>query len=1167
MPSESRAILAFAGVGVVLVAVAVLVSRVGKSGVDRLPALPPAPAASKIAPEAARAPAAEAVPRLLQTPTLSGTEIAFAFAGEIWVVAREGGEARRLVSGQRRNERPIFSPDGSTVAFTGTYDGNTDVYVVPAAGGDPTRLTYHPGPDEVVGWTPDGAEVLATSMRDTVRDLPRLFTISKAGGHPEALPLPSGSDASYSPDGKRLAYVPFTQWQPAWKRYRGGQTTPIWIADLGDSHITKVPRDGSNDRLPFWVGDTVYFLSDRNGPFTLFADDLKTNAVREVVHNPDGFDVRYASAGPGAIVYEKLGELHLLDLASGQSHLVPVTISGDLPQTRPRFDKVQPEQVLHAAVSPTGKRVLFEARGEILSVPAEKGDVRNLTRSPGAADRDPSWSPDGKWIAWLSDASGEYALYFRSPSGIEPEKKVDLGEPPSYFYSPRWSPDSKKILLTDKRLNLWLVDFDHPTPVKVDSDRIWWGSNLDPKWSPDSKWIVYVKKLENHLHGVFVYSLDDHTIHPVTDGRSDASSPAFDRSGKYIWFLARTDYGLGEGDGGEMTRMGHPSASSVYAAVLRKDIPSPVAPESDEEGNLTVAGKKRDTEEDRAAKKEKEEKEAKENKGAKADKDERETPKPVTIDFENIDQRVVALPIDRAHYEALVAGDKGVVFLLVGPIARADEDEVEADDSPPLEVRRFDPKTRKTETFLQKIDAELAGGGDTFCVTADDKSVLYAHDHKWFLVPSDKPPKGGDGEVKLGDVSVYVDPRAEWRQIYHEVWRVERDFLYDPGHHGLDLDAAEKLYGRFVDGIASRGDLNTLMTEALSNLALGHVWVRGGAFPPQDKVSVGLLGADYRVADGRYQIARILHGENWNPKMRAPLTEPGVDVGEGDFLLAVNGQDISGTDSLERLFQGTADKQTVITVGPAANGRAARPVTVVPVGSESGLRLRTWMEETRKKVDDLSAGRLGYVYIPDTGAGGFANFNRYYFSQVNKQGVILDERFNHGGQFADYMIDILKWTPVMGATSPEGEDVIIPTQAIFGPKVMLANQMSGSGGDGLPWLFKKSGVGTLVGVRTWGGYVWIGGYPRLMDGGRVTAPRWAPYGPNGEWEIENRGVTPDVEVEQDPALVRQGHDPQLERAVQIAVDALEKTPPKKLVRPPYPRYPNLLPVAPPGKAN
>jgi tricorn protease len=1171
MGSEARAVGAFAGLGVVFIVIALLLTRLdlGPSGVDRLPSVPPAPEASAkgpgVAPGAGQEVSGAPVKRLLQHPSLSRTQITFDFAGEIWVVGRDGGEAQRLVTGQLLNERPIFSPDGATIAFTGTYDGNTDVYTVPAAGGEPTRLTYSPERDEVVGWTPDGARVLMQSMRETARDFPKLFTVSRQGGLPEVLPLPSGTDACYSPDGKRLAYTPYSRTQPGWKQYRGGQTTPIWIADLSDSHITRVPRVDSNDRLPMWVGDTLYFLSDRNlatdhrGTFTLFADDLKTGTVREVVHNPDGFEVRYASAGPGAIVYEKLGELHLYDLASGTTRQVPVAISADLPQLRPRFVRVRPDQVLHAAVSPTGKRALFEARGEILSVPADKGDVRNLTRSPGAADRSPAWSPDGKWIAWLSDASGEYALYFRAPDGIEPEKKIDLGDPPSFFYSPRWSPDSKKIVLTDKRLNLWLIDVDHPTPIKVDTQRF--GSSFDPAWSPDSRWIAYVKELENHLHGVFVYSLEDKSVHPITYGRSDVTSPQFDRSGKYLWFLVQTDYGLALG-GGAMTAMGRPVTSSVYGAVLRKDLPSPVAPESDEEGGASVTGEKRDKgDKDRV---DEPEKGAREHKGDRGDRVDQKPVKPVTIDFENIDQRIVALPIDRANYAGLVAGARGVLFLFAAPIAFADEDYVELEShEPPIEVLRFDLRTRKTEKFIGKIEGGLSGGGETFFVTADDKSVLYAADEKWFIAPSDKPPKPGEGEVKLRNVEVWVDPRAEWRQMYHEAWRIQRDFLYDPHFHGLDLAAAEKLYGQFLDGVASRAELNALLVEALSNLVLGHVYVRGGAYPPQEKVSVGMLGADYRVVDGRYQITRILRGENWNPRLRAPLTEPGVDVKEGDFVLAVNGQEVAGADAIERAFLGTAGKQTVLTVGASADGKGSRKVAVVPVGSESELRLRTWMEASKTKVDELSGGRVGYVYIPDTFAAGFANFNRYYFSQVSKQGVVLDERFNHGGEIADYMVNILKWTPVMGAMTREGEDITIPTQAIFGPKVMIANQRSGSGGDALPWLFKKAGIGPLVGERTWGGLVGIGGYPRLMDGGMVTAPRWALYGTQGEWEVENHGIAPDVEVEQDPALVRQGHDPQLERAVQLVLDALAKNPPQKLVRPKYPNYGNPLPkVAP-----
>jgi tricorn protease len=1176
MKTESRALAAFIGCGILLLGAALVLPRLSpeESPVDHLPTVSTAPAA-KAAPSAKAGPGSgtaapvaaaspENVPHLMRHPALSSTQIAFDFAGEIWVAPREGGEARRLVTGQLRNSRPIFSPDGSSIAFSGIYDGNLDVYVVPAAGGEPRRLTHYPGPDGVLGWTPDGTRVLFWSMRATPRDLPKLFTVPATGGSPDELPLPSGADASFSPDGKRLAYIPYPQWQPGWKKYRGGQTTPIWIADLADSRITKVPRTDSNDRAPMWIGDTVYFLSDRNGPFTLFGYDVKAAAVRELVHNPDGFDMRSASAGPGAIVYEQLGEVQLFDIASGKSHAVPITITADLPQVRPRFARVDPDQILHAAVSPTGKRVLFEARGEILAVPAEKGDARNLTRSPGVADRDPAWSPDGKWIAWLSDQEGEYALYFRAPDGLGPVKKVDLGDPPSFFYAPRWSPDSKKILVKDKRLNLWLIDLSDPKPVKVDTGRFE-GADFDATWAPDSRWISYVKELENHLHAVFVYSLDEKKARRVTDGRSDVSAARFDRSGKYLWFLAATDVGLGQSGG--MTAMGHPTTASVYAAVLRKDLPSPVAPESDEEGDADK-GDKADKEK---ADKEKADKEKagaadKGEKGGKADKEKaakapKEPVEPMRIDFEGLDQRIVALPIDRANYWGLEAGAEGVLFLLVAPVVFTDEDYIEysGDNPVPVDVMRFELKTRKAEKFADKIRGGLTGGGATFFVTADGKKVLFAKDKDWYVAPSDKPFKG-DGKLKLDGLEVWIDPRAEWRQIYREVWRIERDFLYDPGFHGLDLAAGEKLYARFLDGIAGRDDLNALLEEGLGNLVLGHVWAQGGALPSQSRTRVGLLGADYRIEDGRYRIARILQGENWNPALRAPLTEPGVDVKEGDFLLTVNGQELKADDDVHRLFLGRADLQTVIRVASNATGANARQVTVVPVPSDANLRLRTWMEDSRKKVDELSGGRVGYVYIPDTGGEGFTNFNRYYFSQVGKEAVVLDERFNHGGQIADYMVNILGWAPIMGATTREGEDVTLPSQAIFGPKVMIANQMSGSGGDALPWLFKKAKLGPLVGVRTWGGLVGIGGYPRLLDGGRITAPRWALYGTEGQWEVENHGIAPDVEVEQDPLLVRQGHDPQLERAVQLALDALAKNPPKKLVRPAYPNYGPRLPA-------
>ncbi|TWB56030.1 S41 family peptidase [Nitrospirillum viridazoti] len=1091
------------------------------------------------APPPGAKPASAPPPLMLQHPSLSASLIAFDYGGQIWTVPRAGGQATLLVAGQGQNSGPVFSPDGSLVAYTGTYDGNTDVYVVPAGGGQPQRLTWHPGRDVAVGWTPDGKNVLFRTPRTTPRDLEQLYTIPVTGGAATQLPLPSGFQASYSPDGGRLAYVPFSQWQPAWKHYRGGQTSRVWIAALSDSSVVKIPRDNSNDRNPLWVGDTVYFLSDREGPVALYAYDVKTAKVTSVVRNERGFDIQSAAAGPGGIVYDQFGTLNLYDTATRQAHAVPVTISGELPQTRAHLETLDPGQILHAALSPTGKRVLFETHGEILSVPAEKGDVRNLTQSPGVADRDPAWSPDGKTVAWFSDQGGEYALHLRSADGLGPVKVIGLGQPPSYFYGPLWSPDSKKIAYTDKRLNLWVVDVDHPTPVKVDTDRYDSpASQLNPAWSPDSRWIAYAKQLPNHLHGIYVYSLADKKTQMVTDGRSNATSPRFDRGGKYLYFVAFTNNGLDQG-WLDMSSMGRATDGRVYVMVLRRDLPSPLAPESDEEA--AADGKKSGQDDG--------------DKKADDKKGDGKKVAEVRIDFAGLDQRTLALPIPRVNLAGIDVGTEGIVFAAAQPVALTDEDYLDGDEnSPPsLEVARFDLKTRKTDKFVDGVDA------GSFFVSADGRKVLYAQHGRWFVNGADKAPDAGAGALKLDEMQVWVDPRAEWRQMYHEAWRIERDFLYDPKAQGLDLAKAEQVYAPFLEALAGRVDLNTLFAEMTGHIGLGHTFVGGGAFPKQDKVSVGLLGVDYRVVAGRYQFARILEGENWTPGARAPLTQPGVNVAVGDLLLAVNDNEVKTDQEVYRYFLGTAGKQTVLTVGPKADGSGSRQVTVVPLPSETKLRLHTWMEENRRKVDQLSGGRLAYVYLPDTAAGGFANFNRYYYSQVGKQGAIVDERFNHGGQIADFIVEQMKKTPQMIDATREGEEMVEPAQAIYGPKVMIINQMSGSGGDALPWLFRKAKLGTLVGVRTWGGLVGIGGYPPLMDGGSITAPRWALYGTHGEWEVENIGIPPDVEVEQDPALVRQGHDPQLEKAVAVALDQLAKNPPQTFTRPAYPDRKPVLP--------
>ena len=1078
-------------------------------------------------------------PLLLQEPTMSKSAIVFVYGGYLWSVPREGGEARQLTTGGHESH-PAFSPDGKWLAFTGFYDGNADVYVMAADGGAPKRLTWHPGADLVDGWTPDGKKIVFRSPREAYADFNRAYTIPADGGVPEALPMWRSEEGSYSPDGEMFAYVPNFKWQPAWKRYRGGQTTPIYIVRLRDLQLTKVPRENSNDSSPAWYGDKVYFLSDRNGPVTLFAYDTKSKAVKQAVENK-GLDLKSVSAGPDALVYEQFGGLYIFDPKSGSSKKLDVRVSGDLPATRAHWEKVA-DRIENAGVSPTGQRAVFEARGEILTAPAEKGDIRNLTRTTGVAERDPAWSPDGKWIAYFSDESGEYALHLREQSGLGEVKKINLGTPPSYFYSPVWSPDSKKIAYADKRLNMWYVDVEKGTPVKVTTDRYEFpGGFPTGAWSPDSKWLTYARFLENHFHAIFAYSIESGKETQITDGSADSQYPVFDKNGKTLYFTASTDEGLTAG-WLDLSSYQHPVLRSVYAVVLKKGDPDPVAPESDEEkvADAKAKDKDKDQAKDKAADKDKG-KEADKDKGKEAEKKE-ETPT-VTIDFEGIGQRIVALPIRAANYQQLDAGKTGVLFLSeVVDVPRFGEPTLTT-------VSKFDLSTRKTEPYT--------GGVSSFTVSANGEKALFRlgppQSTKWVIAGTSAAPKPGDGALNLEDMQVYTDPRVEWNQMYHEVWRIQRDFFYDPNFHGLNLAAAEKKYSEYLAGAGGRADLNYLFVEMLGELTVGHMFVGGGDVPKPPLVKGGLLGADYKVENGRYRFARIYNGENWNPDLKAPLTQPGVDVKAGEYLIEVNGREVKAPASVYSFFENTAGTQVKIKVGANADGKDAREVTVVPVDDEFPLRNRAWEEDNRRKVDELSGGKLAYVHVPDTNIGGYTNFNRFYYAQTGKLGAIIDERYNHGGQIADYIIDELKRPLRNCAISREGEKFCSPLMQIYGPKTMVTNEMSGSGGDALPWMFRQDKVGPLVGTRTWGGLVGIYNYPVLMDGGRVTSPRVAIYGLHGEWEVENHGVAPDIEVENDPASVAAGHDPQLEKAVQVTMEALKNG---TVVPPDHPAYPN-----------
>jgi tricorn protease len=1097
-------------------------------------------------------PAADA-PWLFQKPALSKTQIVFVFAGDLWSVPREGGAANRLTSGPGYETNPVFSPDGSRIAFTGEYDGNIDVFVMPASGGIPQRLTWHPAADSVLGWTPDGRRVLFTSMRNAYSRYSELYTVGLDGGLEEKLPLPMGYEAAFSPDGARIAYVPLARAFAAWKRYRGGRTTPVWIADLADSRVEKVPRPNSNDFNPMWIGDKVYFLSDRDGAVTLYSYDLTSKKVARSFAN-DGLDLKSAAAGPGAIVYEQFGSLHLYDLATGRTSRVPITVSGDMPEVRERFVSAG-DSLGSADISPNGVRAVFEARGEIVTVPAEKGDPRDLTNTPGVMERSPAWSPDGQTIAYFSDESGEYALHLRPQSGEGETARISLGEKPSFYFNPIWSPDSKKIAYTDCHLKLWFVDVAARKPVFVDKDRYWGRSGGPAAWSPDSKWLAYEKTLPNFMGAIFLYSPDSGKTVQVTDGMSDARFPAFDAGGKYLYFAASTD--SGQSLQPDIHAFSRPVTRSVYLAVLSKDESSPFAPESDEEKG---ADKKPETGKTPDAKGPV----AKGTPAPASPPSDGKTPEPgkepeaksvtVRIDFDGLLQRVLAVPLPALDYVSLQAGKAGTLLALEAPAFV-----LGGFGDSGLRVHRYDLKVRRSDIVV--------AGVSSFAIAANGEKYLMNMRGRWSIgtlrpmppagAPAGPPPSpGATGADALatGAIQVRVDPPAEWRQMYREAWRLERDFLYDPNTHGYDLAAAEKRYEPYLAHIVSRRDLNYLFAEMLGGIEIGHLGVGGGDVPEAKRVPSGLLGADYKVENGRYRIARVYNGENWNPQLKAPLTQPGVNVSAGDYLLAVNGREVTGRDNIYGFFENTAGKQVLLKVGPAPDGKGAREVTVVPVASESSLRNYAWIEGNRRYVDQVTGGRVAYVYMPDTMFGGYTNFNRYFFAQVGKDAVIVDERFNAGGALATDIIEFLQRKLLSLVATRDGEDEPEPQGAIFGPKVMIINEFAGSGGDAMPYYFKAAGVGPLIGKTTWGGLVGRAGAPSLMDGGYVTAPSSGVWSPKDGWIAENVGIHPDIEAEYDPALVRQGKDPQLDKAVEVVLAELAKNPPVKPRRPAFPDH-------------
>ncbi len=1087
--------------------------------------------------------------KLLRSPTVSATQIAFVYANNIWAVERAGGRARRLTSFQGQTTNPHFSPDGRWIAFSGDYAGNTDVYVIPAEGGEPKRLTWHPGGDSVQGWTHDGKAIMFASSRATwaPSGAPRFWTVPAEGGVEEPMALPRGYQGKISPDGARIAYRMNSSWDEERRNYKGGQNRPIWIVDLKTYDLVSPPWTDSKDMEPVWVGSTVYFISDRDGVANVWSYDVGARRLAQVTKFDD-FDVKAMDAGAGAVVFEQAGVIHELDPKSGRERVVNVTVAGDFPWMMPRWADVT-ARMTNMALSPTGKRVVVEARGEIFTIPAEKGDVRNLTNSSASAERDPAWSPDGKSVSWFSDKSGEYKLVITEQDGLKPPREIVLPSP-THFYTASWSPDSKKILYTDTHLKVWVVDVESGKAKAVGGDP--WlvpQRTINPVWSPDSKWVAYSAHLDSLYRAIFVSNVDTGESKQVTDGLADAMWPAWDASGKYLWFLASTNYGL-LSQWLDMTSYDREETFGLYLAVLKKGEPSPLLPESDEDSGVTV-GRPSPPAGGRPAEAATE--------GGAADQpaaERRGGQKPVTvqIDFDNLQQRILSVPgVPERQYSQLRTGVAGQVFYL-----EAASGGVPGGGGSTLQ--RYRLSDRRAGVFVS--------GATEFKLSADGRKLLYRAGGgggarggggapagpSLFLVDADRTaPQAGAGRL-TATLRMSLDPKAEFAQIFNEGWRNQRDYLYVPNAHGSDWPKMKAMYGQLLPYVMHRADLNYLLDMMGAEIAIGHSYVRGGDMPEVPSSPGGLLGADLVIDAGRYKIARIYDNESWNPDLRAPLAAPGVDVSAGDYILKINGVELKAPDNIFRLLDGTANRQTALTVNSKPVLDGARQVVVVPVASEQGLRTRAFVESSRRLVDKLSNGQLAYVYVPNTGQPGYTSFNRYYFAQQHKKGAIIDERYNGGGSAADYIIDVLQRDFDGYFNNAAGDRVPFtsPAAGIWGPKVMIINEMAGSGGDLMPYMFKRRKIGPLVGKRTWGGLVHTADTPGFIDGGSMIAPRGGFFTRDGKWAVENEGVGPDIDVENWPKEVIAGGDPQLERAVQEAMRMLKEKPVDRLMKEPPP---------------
>ena len=1104
--------------------------------------------------------------RLMRFPDIYKDKVAFVYGGDIWLTSTAGGVARRITEGAGRELFPKFSPDGKWIAFTGQYDGNFNVYVMPSDGGQPKQLTFYQGSaqqlndrmgvhNEVVTWTPDSKRIVFLTRQAAWNGWTKNpFTVSVDGGLPEALSMDQGGLVSYSADGTKIAYNMIFRNFRQWKRYTGGLAQSITVYDLKNNSSFDLPHTDYTDTFPMWHGNTIYFSSDRGGPehhLNLYSYDLGSKQVEQVTHFSD-WDVMWPSLGPDAIVFENAGYLYTLDFESKQPKKLSISLPADRPQTLKHWDNVS-RFITDFDIAPDGKRAVFAARGDVFTAPAKEGSIRNLTRTPGIREQKASWSPDGRWIAYVSDRTGDDEIYVASQDGLGKEQPVTSGHK-GFMFPPSWSPDSKKIAWSDQKLNLWYTDITEKKPVKVDQGK--YGEITNYSWSPDSKWLAYDKASETGYAVVYLYSLAEAKSTVATSSMNNSYNPVFDPEGKYVYYFSDRDFNevLGNVD----FEFANPKTTRVYVATLKKDEASPFAAQSDETEVKKPESSAPDTSADAKAKGGKEGKGDANKDSDKKDKDkdkekEKEKPVEVKIDLDGIQDRVTALATAPEVMRSLQAG-KGFVYYLTTPIQGL---------SGPLSgessaIHAFDMKERKEKTLIENVQ--------NYALSSDGSKLLYQGEGGG---PRAAPPfgiidakgdtkKAGEGAINLGGMKAEIDPPQEWKNVFEEVWRQERDYFFEAAMNGVDWQKMHDKYAQLLPYVADRYSLTYILGDMIGELSNSHTYVGGGDYPDLHPVNVGLLGVDFDLdqASGMYRIKKVYPGENWNPELRSPLTEPGINVKEGDYLLAVNGQALRSPRNPYELFVNTAGDVVTLTVNSKAADDGSHNVQVKPINDDFSLRELNMINTNRRKVSEATGGKVGYVYLPDMGDDGLNEFVKQYFPQIRKQGIIFDVRYNGGG-FVDQLIfeRLRRILSAMGSAR-NWESSTDPPNVFYGSMVCVTNHYAASDGDIFSYGFKHYKLGPLIGERTWGGVRGIRGNIPLMDGGYITRPEFAMYGLDSQWIIENHGVQPDIVVENRPEDVVAGKDPQLQKAIDVVMKAIQNNPKKLPVRPPdLPAYP------------